>query len=375
MYTRQQEYYIALNMVQGLGPVLISRLLKYFSSPEHIFQTSREELIHVAGISVRVAEGIKSILNSKEFADELSCIKKGDIQILCLNDTSYPAILKEIYDPPAIIYIKGDQSLLNEVSIAVVGCRRATFYGKQQAERIGHDLSSRGICVISGLARGIDTAAHKGALKGLGRTVAVLGSGIEKIYPPENLNLFKQISQIGAVISEFPIYTAPHRGNFPRRNRIISGLSRGVVVVEAAKSSGSLITANLALSQNREVFAVPGAANSINARGTNKLIKEGAKLVENVDDIIEELNLCNYLQKKEKDEQPALDLLQENFSPEAKRLFEILSSEPMHIDLLIKSSSLTPSCVYKNLLELQLKGLVTEVEGKRFAKKEGYYGT
>lgn len=368
MLTKQQKYYLALNMTEGLGTILISRLLKHFPSCEHIFQASREELIHVAGVTVRVAEKIKSVLDSKEFTDELNSIEKEKIQILCLNDTDYPTILREIYDPPCVLYIKGNLSLLNDICIAVVGCRRASFYGMQQAEHISRNLSNRGICVVSGLARGIDTAAHKGAIKGSGKTIAVLGSGIKKIYPPENSNLFKKITEVGAVISEFPMHTIPHKGNFPRRNRIISGLSRGVVVVEAAQRSGSLITANLALSQNREVFAVPGTANSVNAKGTNKLIKEGAKLVENVDDIIEELNIDIYLTEQGKDNLLSSPFPEESFSQEAKSLFRILSNEPMHIDLLIKNSNLSASCVYKNLLELQLKGVITEIEGKRFAK-------
>lgn len=370
MQESQNKYYLALNMVPGLGTVLISRLLKSFSSPKAVFDCSIEQLSQVTGLRRQVAEEIKKILDSKKFDQELKEVKNLGIQVICLGDKEYPVLLKEIYDPPAVLYVKGDISILNKLSIAVVGCRQASFYGLQQAERISRELSLRGLCVVSGLARGIDTAAHKGTLSAGGATVAVLGSGLKRIYPPENQELFETISKCGAIVSEFPLETAPHKGNFPRRNRIISGLSVGVVVVEAAKSSGSLITANLALSQNRDVFAVPGAANSANSKGTNKLIKEGAKLVENADDVIDELNIDECFLKSKTEESQLLEKPAGiNCSDDAKRLFQFLSTEPIHIDVLVKNSRLTAGSVYKNLLELQLKGLVREIEGKRFVRR------
>ncbi len=371
MEHEQNKYYIALNMVSGIGPILVKKLLERFSCVKGVFEASTASLMSVPGISARIAAGIKTILRSEEFNKEIRDIDSEGIQVLCPEDSLYPALLNEIYDSPIVLYLKGDLSLLDKITVSVVGCRRASFNGLQLSERISYDLSSRGICVVSGLARGIDTAAHKGALKGPGSTVAVLGSGLKCVYPPENKGLFDEISRKGILISEFSLNTAPHRGNFPRRNRIISGLSLGVVVIEAAQRSGSLITANLALSQNREVFAMPGAANSVNARGTNKLIKEGAKLVENVADIIEELNIGTYAQGREDRHIQEADAYQADLNKEAKQLLQSLSSEPMHIDLLIKTSRLNAACVYRNLLDLQLKGIIREVEGKRFIKKEG----
>ncbi len=371
MKHEQKKYYIALNMVSGVGLVLAKKLLERFSCVKGVFEASTASLIGVPGISARIASDIRNILASDEFNKEIRDINNEGIQVLCPEDVLYPALLNEIYDPPPVLYLKGDLSLLDKTTISVVGCRRASFNGLQLSGRISSDLSRRGICVVSGFARGIDTAAHKGALKGPGSTVAVLGSGLKCVYPPENKGLFDEISRHGIVMSEFPLNTAPHRGNFPRRNRIISGMSLGVVVVEAAQRSGSLITANLALSQNRDVFAMPGAANSVNAKGTNKLIKEGAKLVENVDDIIEELNVSAYIQEKggRQAQEPAA--CRANLNTQAKQLLQFLSSEPMHIDLLIKTSCLSAACVYKNLLDLQLRGMIREVEGKRFIKKEG----
>ncbi len=371
MNQEQNKYYIALNMVNRLGPLLTKRLLDGFGSVKAIFEASAENLIKVQGINERIAGDIKNILTSDIFNNEIRQINDGRVQVLCPEDASYPALLKEIYDPPICLYVKGDMSLLDKATVSVVGCRRASFNGVCLSASIAEALSKLDICVVSGLARGIDTAAHRGALKQSGSTIAVLGSGLKCIYPQENKDLFDSISSKGIVMSEFPLNTAPHRGNFPRRNRIISGLSLGVVVVEAAQRSGSLITANLALSQNREVFAMPGAANSVNAKGTNKLIKEGAKLVENVEDIISELNISAYIYGGKSQANEQLSALREDLNPEEIKLLQFLSSEPMHIDLLIKTSFLSAACVYKNLLDLQLKGMVREVDGKRFIKKEG----
>lgn len=215
--------------------------------------------------------------------------KENKTRTLSLLDKDYPANLKYIYDPPSILYIKGNILPEDTIAVAVVGSRRATYYGLKNAENLGFQLAAGGITIISGLARGVDSAAHRGALKARGRTIAVLGSGLNKIYPRENEELVEEIAQNGAVISEFALDTPPLRQNFPRRNRIISGLSLGVVVVEAAKRSGALITANFALEQGREVFALPGKIDSFTSKGTHDLIKQGAKLVESIEDIIEEL--------------------------------------------------------------------------------------
>ncbi len=365
---------IALNMVDGLGSIRITELLKYFSTPKNIFKAGITELSKVAKIGTCIAQRICNINGSPELEKELREIDNQKARVVTIEDADYPSLLKQIYDPPIVLYVMGDVKLLRRTAVAIVGCRRATFYGLKQAEALGRSLSNKGICVVSGFARGIDTAAHKGALSGNGSTVVVLGSGLMCIYPPENKKLAQDVKNKGAIISEFPLRMLPLKGNFPRRNRIISGLSKAVVVVEAARRSGSLITADLALSQGREVYAVPGAAGSISSQGTNGLIKEGAKLVENAEDIIEDLAVQIYFNDKEKNEETQTigqeDVRAVDCDKTSRLLLEILSSEPMHIDLLIKTTNLDISLVCKNLLELQLKGLVQEIEGKRFIKKE-----
>ncbi len=368
----EQEYIIALNLVKGLRNIRIIELLKHFSNVSQIFKTSVNTLSRVTAMGPSLARQIHSVIETEEFSEELRWIDRSKTQIITIIDELYPEPLKQIYDPPVVLYTRGDVRVLQRISVAIVGCRRASCYGLRQAERIAGELSLKGICVVSGMARGIDTAAHKGALAHQGKTVAVLGSGLNQIYPAENKSLFEEIAQSGAVISEFPLAMPPQKENFPKRNRIISGLSRAVVVVEAARRSGSLITANLALEQNRDVCAVPGAANSMNAQGTNKLIKEGAKLVENADDILEELNIPADVQKPDNIK---TGFVAEGRRPDineaGKKLLEFLTHKPLHIDLLVKRSELGSTCVYKNLLELQLKGLVREIEGKMFVLKEG----
>ncbi|MBU4305888.1 MAG: DNA-processing protein DprA [Candidatus Omnitrophica bacterium] len=368
----EQECFIALNMAAGLGPLKIKRLLDCFLSAEAVFKAPRQKVAEVLRSDSAVVEQVQSIILSREFNDEMQRIREHGIQILTIVDEAYPYALKQIYDPPPVLYVAGNCDFFRKTTVALVGCRRASFSGMQQAERLARALSSRGVCVVSGLARGIDTAAHRGALTGQGSTIAVLGSGLLHIYPPENKKLYAEIVRKGAVISEFPFCMNPLPINFPRRNRIISGLSRAIVVVEAARRSGSLITAGLALSQGREVYAMPGTANAVNTQGTNKLIKEGAKLVENADDVLEELLVEGEKMSRE-DRQD--NLLGHGTGTFADRLLEILNEEPMHIDCLIRASNLDSACVYKNLLELQLKGMVKEIEGKRFVKKEGCYGT
>ncbi|MDP8216806.1 MAG: DNA-processing protein DprA [Candidatus Kaelpia imicola] len=281
-----REYLIALNMVEGLGSIRITKLLNGFNSAEDIFRSGESRLQSIAGIGRELSLRIRSF-NIKALKEELELSKKENIKIISILDEDYPEDLKNIPDAPIILYVKGvlDNSGLN---IAVIGSRKASSYGLLTAERLSGQLASLGVTIISGMAREIDSAAHKGALKAGGRTVAVLGSGLLNIYPPENVELAKQITGNGAVISEFPLKTSPLRENFPRRNRIISGLSKGVIVVEAALRSGALITADLALDQGRDVFAVPGEVGSPTSCGTNYLIKQGAKLVDSAEDILEE---------------------------------------------------------------------------------------
>ncbi|MFW6389782.1 MAG: DNA-processing protein DprA, partial [Halanaerobiales bacterium] len=288
---KSNHYWLALTKINGLGPIRINKLLKHFGDPQSIWKASENQLKQVDSI-FKLAEKIveqRKIINIDKLLKDLD---KNNIKYITLDDDNYPEQLKNIYDPPPVIYYKGN-NILSSFSVAVIGSRRCTAYGRKTAEKISYELSQKGLTIVSGMARGIDTKGHIGSLKAKGNTVAVLGSGLDIIYPPESKELFNEIQNNGMVISEFPPGVEPVSGNFPQRNRIISGLSRGVIVIEAAARSGSLITADLALEQGRELFAVPGNINRIRSQGTNKLIQKGAKLVTGVDDVLEELFLYN----------------------------------------------------------------------------------
>jgi DNA processing protein len=274
--------------------------------------------------------------------------------------------LKDIYDPPALLYLRGALRREDELAVAIVGSRKTSAYGREVTERIGRDLARHGVTVVSGMARGIDSVAHKGALQGGGRTIAVLGCGVDVIYPSENRNLFHQIIEQGAVLSEFPMGSPPEAGHFPRRNRIISGLSIGVVIVQASGESGSLITAGYALEQGREVFAVPGNIGAEGSRGTNQLIKEGAKLVESSEDILEEV-LPQWRREGETAQKGGDAVL--TLTEAEKCLYGLLDETPLHIDALIRESQLDPGSVSSLLLNLELKGLISQWPGKCFSKK------
>ncbi|MBU3934057.1 MAG: DNA-processing protein DprA [Candidatus Omnitrophica bacterium] len=292
---------------------------------------------------------------------------KNKIRALHLTGEGYPTNLKYIYDPPPDLYIKGNIIPQDNIAIAIVGSRQASYYGLKNAQELAFELAAGGITIISGLARGVDSAAHRGALKAKGRTIAVLGSGLNMIYPVENKGLAEEISRNGAVISEFPQDTPPHRQNFPRRNRIISGLSLGVLVVEAAKRSGALITVGFALEQGREVFALPGKIDSFTSQGTHDLIKQGAKLVESAEDIIEELEplkSCRINQTKSE----SRTKIEPNLPEEEKQIYSYLSSEPLHIDELAQKVNLSYGRLLTCLLKLEYKKLVKELPGKAFVR-------
>jgi DNA processing protein len=362
---RSDYQWIALNMIQGLGPARIKKLLEHFGSPEKIFSASSSELRKVQGIGKEFGGRISDFNPEKEVEKELSFAEEKSIKILTLRDEKYPARLKEIFDPPLVLYIKGDITPADEKAVAMVGTRYPSFYGKMVAEDLAKKFAGRGITVISGMARGIDSASHKGALAGGGRTAAVLGCGADVCYPPENAKIMDSIAESGAVISEFPLGTAPDKGNFPRRNRVISGMSMGVVVVEAAQKSGSLITASLALEQGRDVFAVPGKVDSPKSVGTNGLIKEGAKLVHDIEDVMEEI-----MPGMGCPEQGGGELSSDNNSlnPDEKRVLEKISSEPVHVDALCALSGLPAEKITSVLMMLEVKGLVKQLPGKQFAR-------
>ncbi len=288
---------LLLNLA-GLAPAKVCKILKHLDDIDQLFQLKRSELAAFSFLEDNDVRKILSLINSREVDAELALIEKYQVKTIDIFDPDYPYLLSQIHSPPLILYAKGDIKLLKSLSIAVVGARNSSSYGKTVAFDFSYQLASLGVNVVSGLARGIDTQAHRGALEAGGPTTAVLGSGLSYIYPYQNQKLAHSIFNKGLVISEYPMREKPLPQNFPRRNRIISGLAKGVMIVEAAKRSGSLITANFAVSQNREVFAVPGLINQQQSEGTNALIKEGAKLAASVDDLLEELNLAEIKQDK-----------------------------------------------------------------------------
>ena len=359
-------YWLALNLIPGVGSILMKRLLDRFKTPEAVFRAPMRELLKIEGLGEKVAGEIQKGPLEKVVGRELSLLKEIGGKIITFKDEDYPKRLKDIYDPPALLYVRGELRREDELAIAIVGSRKTSPYGRWITEKIGQDLAHHGVTVVSGMARGIDSVAHQGALQGGGRTMAVLGCGVDVIYPSENRNLFYQIIEQGAILSEFPIGSPPEGGHFPRRNRIISGLSIGVVIVQASSESGSLITASYALEQGREVFAVPGNVGAEGSRGTNQLIKEGAKLVESTEDILEEI-LPQW--RREKGTTPKAEAPVLHLPKEEEVLYRLLGETPLHIDAIIRESQLDPGKVSSLLLNLELKGLISQWPGKCFSKK------
>jgi len=356
------ESLVSLNLIPQIGSVRLKELLEYFGEPQAIFKASRKDLVRLVG--QRLGESIASF-DVKCLKDDLVLAKKAGIKIITCFDQDYPQALKAIPGPPIVLYILGSIIAQDNLAIGIVGSRRASFYGLNSAEIFASALCAQGITIISGMARGVDTYAHRGALKAKGRTIAVMGSGFEHIYPTENTDLAKQISSSGAVISEFPMETKPLPGNFPRRNRLISGLSLGVLVTEAARNSGALITADFALEQGREVFALPGRIDSVGSMGANALLKQGAKMVTCCDDILEELNLANLSMKKI---EPAAEKQEITPDQEESRLYECITRQPVAIDDLVQKSSLSSNRVLSLILKLQFKKLIKALPGKQFSR-------
>lgn len=353
-------YWFALKSAPLVGNVTFLRLLSRFGTPERALKASLQELSEVKGVSPQAAASIAGHDYAAQASSECEKVRARGVDVIDILSDRYPRLLMEIPDPPPYFYLKGALSG-SETAVAMVGSRRASQYGLCTATRLARDLALQGVTVVSGMARGIDTAAHWGALKAGGRSVAVFGCGIDLVYPPENGALYQALAENGALISEFPMGTPPLAENFPRRNRIISALSRGVLVVEAGEGSGSLITAHYALEQGREVFAVPGNVSVSGSRGVNGLIKEGAKLVERVEDILEELGL---------EPQANLPLPKPSsfeLTPQEAELYALLCRGALQIDDIIVQSALTASEVSATLLRLEMKGAIVQLPGKRFA--------
>ncbi len=360
MKSRDLYHWVALSMAPGVGSILFKRLTQAFGTPEAVFQASSKDLERVEGIGPKVLESLKRLGWKGQVEKELRSAEKIGARLVTWDDDEYPPNLKQIYDPPPILYVLGSLKPQDRRAVAVVGSRYPTAYGLMFAQRIAMGLSQQGITVVSGLARGVDSSAHRGALTAGGRTIGVLGCGIDIFYPPENRRLYGEVEAQGALITEFPLGTPPDSDHFPIRNRVISGISLGVVVVEATLRSGSLITARFALDQGREVFAVPGNADSARSAGANRLIREGAKLVTRAEDILEEISIP-LRAEEEPPPQPKL-------SEEEARIFSILGPQATHIDQVIAGSGLSSAQVSAALLSLELAGHVKQLPGMRFIK-------
>lgn len=370
------EKWLGLMTSDGVGPVTFKKLLEHFGSAEIALAASAKELTRIEGIALKTAEAIVRSRDSFDVEAELKAADKLGVWIIHFEDVRYPLVLKKIYAPPPVLYIKGSLTKADNLSIAIVGSRRCSIYGQEQTSRLAHLLASAGFTICSGMARGIDSAAHYGALSAGGRTIAVQGCGLANIFPPENKKLFNRITESGACISELPLRFEPRSENFPSRNRIIAGLSLGTIVVEAGFNSGALITARYALDNNREVMAVPGKVDSPLSKGTHQLIKQGAKLIESVTDVTEALGYVGQQlsehtaaaakRASEKIEASLFDVEQLNLSDIERAVYDCLNTEPMHIEQIIEQTGFMAGNISSALISLQLKGIIKQLPGSYF---------
>jgi len=365
---KDAKYWVGFSLIPGIGRVRFTQLENYFGKLENAWKATPGELRH-SGLDSKSVRAITSGQPKIPLDEELEKLERYGVTVLTWHDKDYPSRLKEIYDYPALLYLRGSLLAEDEWCLAVVGTRRATAYGRQVTEEIVADLVQSKITIVSGLARGIDSVAHNSALEAGGRSLAVFACGLDLVYPAENTDLARRIMQQGALISEYPLGTRPRAENFPRRNRIMSGMSLGVLVTEAGETSGAMITARMALEQNREVFAIPGSILSPASSGSNYLIQEGAKLVRNYTDILEELNLMTVAHQIEmKEIIPASDT--------ESLLLKHLSAEPAHIDEVCRSSGLPAATVSGTLAMMELKGLVKQTGAMNYVlareAREGY---
>jgi DNA processing protein len=361
--------WLILNSVNGLGPVRIARLLECFGSPEAILGQSADQLCQASGIGREIASRIRDHSLRDQAQQQCDAARRGGIEILTLADDRYPPTLREIFAPPPVIFVKGDLSVFSRHAVAIVGTRKPTAYGRSAAAALARDLAPRNVVVVSGLAMGIDTVAHQACLDNGGKTVAVLGCGVDMVYPVVNTSLAERIVANGALVSEFPLETSPLAHNFPRRNRIISGLSAGVLVVEAGQKSGSLITASFALQQGRDVLAVPGPIFSDKSVGTFNLIKSGATPVRTVDDIIETLQTVTQRSLSSPvGDAVAASLSLHGLSQREQDILSVLSDEPRRMDQISETGQTPVAELFDILLNLELKGLIRQVAGQQFVR-------
>jgi DNA processing protein len=361
---------VALNLIEGLGPVRVRLLLDHFGDAPAALGATREQLLQVRGIGQETAEAIANWEKTIDLEAEWKRIQEFGCRIVALQDEEYPALLRQIYDPPPVLYVKGQMLPKDKNAVALVGSRMTTHYGIETARKLGFQLAYLGVTVVSGGARGIDSAAHQGALAAKGRTIAVLGTGINLITPPENAKLFEQIAANGAVITQFPFNRPGDKQSFPIRNRIIAGMTLGTVVVEANLTSGALITANFANEYGRQVFAVPGRIDSPRSKGCHDLIKKGAKLCEGAEDILSEFEYLFPPSNKppspaETGALPALEL-----SEHERMVYDTLGHEETSIDEVISKSGLPASAASVTLLSLEMKRLIRQLPGKLFVRNQ-----
>ena len=369
--TNQEDELLALirlSMVAGVGPRTSRALLTRFESAGRVLAASRTALRGVEGVGPKLADKIAQARDELDADSELALCRSRDVRVISGQNPEYPAALQNIPDPPALLYIKGRLEPRDQLSIAMVGSRHCSPYGARIAERLAGALARTGLTVVSGLARGIDAAAHRGALKAGGRSLAVLANGLASVYPPEHEDLARTVTEAGALLSEMPMRQVPLAGLFTQRNRIISGLSLGVVVVEAAPRSGSLSTAHHAMEQNREVFAVPGPVDSLTSRGCHRLIRDGARLVETVDDILEELGPLISEVRTDPSESPVRHPAELALSDAERSLLGQLDDQPVGVDDLIARTGLTPAQVMATLSVLEMKRVAHRLPGHRFVR-------
>ncbi len=356
---RLQEEFVDLYAVPRMNETRLKRLLVQFGEPERILAAKPAELEEVQGIDAELAVAIAGYKRSAETRERIKSCRAAGVKTIAFTSSHFPAPLKELAHMPPVLFVRGEMTDEDRQAIALVGTRRPSYYGRQIAEKLGRELAAGGVTVVSGLARGIDTHAHKGALAAGGRTIAVLGCGIDVYYPPENRQLQNSIAEHGAVLSEFPPGTEPMAMNFPKRNRLVSGLSQGVIAVEAGEKSGVLSTVAWAVDQGRDVYAVPGNLTSPQSTGTNRLIKQGAKPVWSVDDVLQDLGI-----EARREAQARIEV-----SPDEKPVLEHLSGEPKHVDEICESLGIPVATLLSLLMQLELKGLVRQLPGKLFVRE------
>ena len=383
------EAHITLNMIDGVGPATYAKLRSALGDAVNIFSASESQLSNIAGISADTVAAILNWEKTVDLAAEIRRIQNADCHIILKEDEEYPKLLKEIYNPPFLLYVRGKILPQDHNSIAIVGSRLTTYYGIETAQKFAQQLAYAGITVVSGGARGIDTAAHWGALNSKGRTISVLGNGINVVYPAENVKLFEEISQNGAVISQFPMNLSGNRSTYSIRNRIVAGMTLGTLVVEATQTSGALITSGLAAEMNRQVFAVPGNINSPQSSGCNRLIKEGAKLCDDIQDILSEFEYLDGFrsgsarqQNEQKEKTPvqeeipfslpttATESLAIKLTPQETTVLAAITYEEQHIDALIQKTALPTHVVLSALCGLELKKQVQQLPGKLYRRRK-----